>query len=132
MLQSNNNTLTVESCIDFCVHGPNGTSAQYAGIEYGEALHSTIYMDPAKTCFFIGRECYCGQYVSTFSEKLNESAHCIFACNGNSSEICGGRNAITLYNLTDISKTGVAWSLGGGAAWYGTAAVATLLIAALL
>lgn len=79
-----------------------------------------------------GRECYCGQYISTFSEKLNESAHCIYACNGNASEICGGQLAITLYNLTDASKTGVAWSLGSGAAWYGTAAIVTLFAAALL
>ena len=65
--------------------------------------------------------------------KLNESAHCIFACNGNASEICGGQLAITLYNLTDVSKTGgVALSLGSGAAWYGIVALVTLVAAALL
>jgi hypothetical protein len=78
-----------------------------------------------------GRECWCGEYLSTLSSKLNDSK-CDFACNGNASELCGGQLAITLYNLTSDSKTGIAWSLGSGASWYGTAAVGILLFAAFL
>ncbi|KAI7288071.1 hypothetical protein KC345_g108 [Hortaea werneckii] len=55
---------------------------------------------------------YCGQYLSALSEEINATAHCVYSCNGNSSELCGGRLALTLYNLTDASKTGNAWSMG--------------------
>ncbi len=80
-----------------------------------------------------GRECYCGAYISTFSDKLNETSHCIYACDGNSSQICGGALALTLYNLTSDSKTGIAWSLvSSQPAWYGTAALAMLIVAAVL
>jgi len=80
-----------------------------------------------------GRECYCGAYLSSFSEKLNETARCIYACNGNSSQVCGGQLALTLYNLTSHSKTGIAWSLGSSQpAWYGIAAFVTLVAAAML
>jgi hypothetical protein len=82
---------------------------------------------------FLGRECWCGQHLSELSEKLNESTRCIYSCNGNSSEICGGPAALTLYNLTAVdSQTGIAWSQFSGAAGYGTLAVITLIIAAFL
>ena len=99
--------MTIQSCLTYC----SISSMQYAGLEYG-------------------RECYCAKYLSSFSEKLNDS-RCLFACNGNASEICGGSLAITLYNRTSSSETGVAWSLGG-ANWYGVMGVVTLVIAALL
>jgi len=86
---------------------------RYAGLEYG-------------------RECYCGAYLSILSEKLNETARCIYACDGNASEVCGGALALTLYNLTSNSKTGTAWSITGQPAWYGTAAIITLVLAAML
>jgi hypothetical protein len=108
------------SCLSFCSQGSNGATMQYAGIEYG-------------------RECYCGAYLSTLSTKFdNESAHCVYACEGNSSEVCGGALALTLYNLTDnasgksSSKTGLAWSFTEQSAWYGMAAVVSLVVAAVL
>lgn len=80
----------------------------------------------------LGRECYCSPYLSSLSEKLPDS-RCIYSCVGNASEICGGQLALTLYNLTGAdSKTGIAWSQFSGAAGYGTLAVITLIIAAVL
>ncbi|KAK5119512.1 hypothetical protein LTR85_007612 [Meristemomyces frigidus] len=113
-MSSANNTMTAASCLDFCSQGNNGTTMQYAGIEYG-------------------RECYCGQYLSALSEEINATARCIYACDGNSSEICGGALALSLYNLTDASKHSIAWSLvAAQPAWYGTAALITLIVAAVL
>ncbi|KAK4556142.1 hypothetical protein LTR86_006839 [Recurvomyces mirabilis] len=113
-MESANNTMTISSCLAYCSQGFNGATMQYAGLEYG-------------------RECYCGAYLSVLSEKLNETASCRYACDGNASQICGGALALTLYNLTSESKTGIAWSLvGGQPAWYGTAAVAMLIVAAIL
>lgn len=101
--------MTIAECLDYC----DNASMKYAGIEYG-------------------RECYCSQYVSVLSEKLNETARCNYACNGNGSEICGGQNAITLYNRTSDAR-GMAWgSTPGGGAVYGVAALLSLAFAAYL
>lgn len=107
--------MTAASCLDFCSQGNNGTTMQYAGIEYG-------------------RECYCGQYLSALSEEINATARCTYACDGNSSEVCGGALALTLYNLTESStKHSLAWSLvAAQPAWYGAAAIITLIVAAVL
>lgn len=80
-----------------------------------------------------GRECYCSPYLSALSEKLPDS-RCIYSCVGNASEVCGGRLALTLYNLTGsaASKEGRAWRLFDGAAGYGTLAVVTLIFAAVV
>ncbi|TKA83721.1 hypothetical protein B0A55_00271 [Friedmanniomyces simplex] len=113
-MTSANNTMTVSSCLEYCSQGYNGATMQYAGLEYG-------------------RECYCGAYLSALSEKLNESARCIYACDGNSSQVCGGALALTLYNLTSDSKTGIAWSLvSAQPAWYSAAALVMLIVAAVL
>ena len=79
-----------------------------------------------------GRECYCSPYISALSEKLNDS-ECIYSCIGNESQVCGGRLALTLYNLTAAeSKTGIAWSQFSGAMGYGMLAAITLVIAAVM
>ncbi|KAK1036991.1 hypothetical protein LTS16_013256 [Friedmanniomyces endolithicus] len=124
-MSSANNTMTVSSCLAYCAQGYNGATMQYAGLEYG-------------------RECYCGAYLSAFSTQFpNASAHCVYACDGNGSQICGGALALTLYNLTTSSssssggqsKSGAAaWSLvaPGQSAWYCAAAVVMLGVAAVL
>ena len=105
------NAMTPSTCLKYCSVGKTGPS-QYAGLEYG-------------------RECWCGQELSDLSDKLNESSKCMYSCAGNSSEVCGGHLALTLYNLTsDDLKTGIAWSRFSGAAGYGTLALVTLMIAA--
>ncbi|KXS99386.1 hypothetical protein AC579_8802 [Pseudocercospora musae] len=102
---SANNTMTIDSCLDYC-------STQYAGLEYG-------------------RECYCSPYLSALSDKLNES-RCDYACNGNASQLCGGRLSLTLYNRTSDSKEGIAWSLGGQSTFYGLASAVFMVLAAFL
>lgn len=108
--QSATNTLTPLTCLTFC------SDTQFFGLEYG-------------------RECYCANYLSSFSVKLNES-RCNYACNGNSSEICGGSLALTLYNRTGDARTGGgAGRLLGNAGVgmvYGVAGLGMLVLAAVL
>jgi hypothetical protein len=109
-IQTANNSMTVDSCLAYCANA----NAQFAGLEFG-------------------RECYCSPYLSVLSERLNGSDKCNYACNGNSSQICGGMLALTLYNRT-AGTTGVAWRLGSTeqATFYGFAAFVFMLVAAVL
>lgn len=52
-----------------------------------------------------GRECWGAKYLSAFSTELSDS-NCSYACEGNSSEVCGGSLTITLFNLTQSSTSG--------------------------
>jgi len=132
--------MTTADCLAFCAQGFNGQTMHYAGLEYGMVTITHCDTIPDKSMArgaylraTAGRECYCGAYLSAFSEKLNETARCVYACDGNASQVCGGQLALTLYNLTSESKTGIAWSLvAGQPAWYGTAAIITLIAAAML
>ncbi|EME81283.1 uncharacterized protein MYCFIDRAFT_176579 [Pseudocercospora fijiensis CIRAD86] len=77
------------------------------------------------------------EYLSALSEKLNKTARCDFACDGNSSQICGGRLALTLYNRTNSGdeKEGGAWRLVGGqrqSLVYGVVSGGFVVLAALL
>lgn len=97
-----------------------------------DSMHGTMRQTSHLTTRVTGRECYCSPYLSALTEKLSDS-RCIYSCVGNASEVCGGQLALTLYNLTAAdSKTGIAWSQFSGAAGYGTLAVITLIIAAVL
>lgn len=69
--------MTIESCQAFCSSSTNNYGL--AGLEFAS-------------------ECYCGnglQSGSTLGQK-----NCNMPCNGNSSEICGGSSALSVYNLT--------------------------------
>lgn len=111
--------MTIFACLSFCSNSQTkGRPTQYAGLT-------------------AGRQCFCSSQLSLLSERLNESERCIFSCDGNSSQICGGPDALTLYNLTaemegEFKTTGIAWSQFSGAAGYGTLAVITLVVAAVL
>jgi len=59
-----------------------------------------------------GRECWGSGNLNSYSTQLNESA-CGYECVGNSSQVCGGSLALTLYNLTS-SKTSAASTVGAG------------------
>ena len=72
---ADNNAMTVESCQAFC----NTNNYGLAGVEYGH-------------------ECYCGNALQSYS-ALGFTG-CNMACSGNTSEICGGRSRISVYNLT--------------------------------
>lgn len=67
---------------------------QYAGLEYS-------------------RECWCAPYLNTLSEPLDASA-CDYACEGNTTERCGGSLALSLYNLTDAAAESGAVGRRGG------------------
>ena len=123
--------MTAATCLEFCASESDGKSAQYAGLEKGKI--STTPNSQFSSNSASGRECWCAPSLSVLSEKLIDQARCTLACSGNSSEICGGQLALSLYNLTSLnSKTGIAWSQFSGAAGYGTLAVITLIIAAVL
>jgi hypothetical protein len=72
--------MTVEICTTACLN--NGY--QYAGVEYAN-------------------ECYCDSQIAASAES---SSACTMACAGNSTEICGGSNAINIYNSTTPASTG--------------------------
>ncbi|KAF1983557.1 WSC-domain-containing protein [Aulographum hederae CBS 113979] len=88
-------TMTPPLCFAFC-----GSNVQYAGLEYG-------------------RECWCADYLSALSNKLDDS-ECNMPCMGDDTEACGGRLALTLYNRTleapasgaGVVRVGKSWELG--------------------
>ncbi|KAK6439478.1 hypothetical protein LTR95_004311 [Oleoguttula sp. CCFEE 5521] len=88
-LNSNNtqsDDMSVEVCAAFCAGGPG---YRYYGVEYGS-------------------QCYCGnafasvaQLLNTTSSPTNDSA-CSIRCAGSNPELCGGANALSIYNVTDF------------------------------
>lgn len=78
--------MTVEKCIDFC----KGKSTKYAGIVYGS-------------------QCFCGGSVAE-DRAPGTASNCLMKCRGKDSEVCGGADAISLYEAcsggacTNLSK----------------------------
>jgi len=72
--------MTVDTCLNYCAGG----NYAFAGLEYT-------------------KECYCSQLLSALSVKLPESS-CNLACAGNSSQICGGPLALTVYQAKTSKK----------------------------
>ncbi|CAG8958428.1 hypothetical protein HYFRA_00011105 [Hymenoscyphus fraxineus] len=66
-------TMTVESCIAFCI----GRNFAYAGVEYGS-------------------ECYCGNTIAASATQAT-AGDCNMPCAGNSTETCGGGNRVNVY-----------------------------------
>lgn len=60
--------MTVADCLAFC--GTGATQYRYAGLEYSY-------------------QCWCAQYLSAASAKLDDAA-CDLPCAGNGSTVCGG------------------------------------------
>lgn len=69
--------MTIESCQSFCNNANYGLS----GLEFGQ-------------------ECYCGNALQNYA-ALGKTG-CSEVCTGNSSEICGAANLISVYNNTDF------------------------------
>ena len=65
--------MTVENCVSFC----DGKDFIYAGLEYYQ-------------------ECYCGNYILNGGAETTAS-DCSFPCTGNSAEICGAGNRLSMY-----------------------------------
>ncbi|KAK6496543.1 hypothetical protein TWF481_001545 [Arthrobotrys musiformis] len=76
--------MTVGKCLEIC---KGGGSYNYAGLEYTS-------------------ECWCGPYLSDFSQKL-EDGQCDLGCAGNNSQACGGALRVSVYKLQSNSAIGV-------------------------
>jgi len=68
----NTQNMTVEKCVAEC----KGNGFRYAGLEYYG-------------------ECYCGATVN--GKQASSPSQCSFACTGNSSQVCGGNDRISVY-----------------------------------
>ena len=69
--------MTIEKCQSFCSSSTNNYGL--AGIEYGG-------------------ECYCGNGLQSYSAVGFKG--CDMPCSGNKTELCGGNNRLSVYNLT--------------------------------
>ncbi|CAG8809637.1 19581_t:CDS:2, partial [Racocetra persica] len=69
--------MTIEDCLKFC----GGNNFKYAGLE-------------------VGSQCFCdNDYRSLTRLSIEE---CSSSCEGNSSQICGGPLALSIYNASDF------------------------------
>ncbi|KAJ4466229.1 hypothetical protein J3R30DRAFT_3311125 [Lentinula aciculospora] len=73
-------SITAVGCIDYCSFN-NWT---YAGVEFGS-------------------ECYCDEVLHEIDSQETAASDCNMACNGDSSETCGGPNRIDVYWDGDLS-----------------------------
>ncbi|KAL9113797.1 MAG: hypothetical protein Q9227_002243 [Pyrenula ochraceoflavens] len=79
----NSSGMTTESCMSYCSSGTN--NYRYAGTEFGT-------------------ECYCGDILENFSTTGQKT--CTKACAGNSTEICGGASALSVYRNSKFTTAG--------------------------
>ncbi|CAK7566564.1 MAG: hypothetical protein SEPTF4163_004511 [Sporothrix epigloea] len=73
-LSQANSQMTYEKCAAFC------SSYAFFGVEYGD-------------------QCYCGNYLTTSSNKTAES-DCSIPCTGDASELCGAGSRLNVYYQT--------------------------------
>ncbi|KAI9449832.1 WSC domain-containing protein, partial [Lactarius psammicola] len=65
---------SVEGCTDAC----NARNYSLAGLEFAQ-------------------QCWCDNSINNGGAQI-DSTHCMLACSGNSSEICGGANSLVIYS----------------------------------
>lgn len=83
--EPDSSTLTVQSCIKTCV----GLGFSIAGMEYYT-------------------QCYCGDAIINQGAEATSDSDCNTACGGNSAEICGGGDRMSIYsNQTTLDVTPV-------------------------
>lgn len=89
------NGMTIELCTTYCA----SKNLPLAGLEYsrGRARLLLAFVIQSEL-LLISLECYCGLNLSNNS-TLGFSG-CSMACNGNSSETCGGPSRLSVYNNT--------------------------------
>ncbi|ORY85433.1 WSC domain-domain-containing protein [Protomyces lactucae-debilis] len=89
-----NNVTSIGCFTDFYPQSRVLDGANTASDEMTEAVCSAFCAQRAFTLFGteFGRECFCGNTLPTVS-----SSGCTQSCAGDSSEICGGSNAISVY-----------------------------------
>ncbi|WVQ80219.1 hypothetical protein IAT38_002324 [Cryptococcus sp. DSM 104549] len=88
-VQTSGSAMTIESCTATCL----SYGFQVAGVEYGN-------------------ECYCG--TTDDLDGALVSGQCYMPCAGDSTEICGGPNAINVFINTDVEPASVVLPTG----WY--------------
>jgi len=83
--------MTIENCIAFC------DGYRYAGVEYGT-------------------QCFCGDSLAEGVRGSADTAECQMQCAGDSSEYCGGSDALSVYKRCSgactnkvLSKRGAEW-----------------------
>ena len=91
--ERDNSTLTVESCIATCA----AAGYAIAGMEYAT-------------------QCFCGSAVPAANAPLpNIPGLCAMPCGGNAKEVCGGPNALSLYQACGSgSCTNAGYVIPGG------------------
>ena len=72
--EPDSDTLTVESCVQTCID----LGYSIAGMEYST-------------------QCFCGNYIFDGGYLASQDTDCAMTCGGNSSEICGGPNRMSIY-----------------------------------
>lgn len=100
-------------CQNFCATAQGGRGWQYWGTEYETHQHSQPILSPSVGHMLTnpslynryGSECYCGNTISgtnflTTPTTSITNATCNKRCTGVGDEICGGPNALSLYNNT--------------------------------
>lgn len=101
-------SMTVELCLAAC----GAASFRYAGLEYSE-------------------ECYCDNKIGNYGAL--QTSGCTMTCNGNTAEICGGPNRLSLYFTntssvtTSTSPTGTGTSSVSGTSTASTTPVSSSL-----
>ncbi|WVF71754.1 hypothetical protein IAT40_006562 [Kwoniella sp. CBS 6097] len=78
--RTSSSSMTPETCINYCA----GQGWQYAGVEYGS-------------------ECYCGDYLANGADLSLTSGGCTMSCSGDKAQVCGGSNALQLYQNPDLA-----------------------------
>jgi hypothetical protein len=72
--QPDSSTLTVEACVQTCI----GLNYSVAGMEYST-------------------QCFCGDYIFDGGSLASSDSDCAMTCGGNTAEICGGPNLMSIY-----------------------------------
>lgn len=73
--QPNNDDMTVESCITVCA----SKGYTVAGMEYSS-------------------QCFCDDYLRDNTTRADSDSACAMSCSGDSGEICGGPNLLSVYS----------------------------------
>lgn len=73
--------MTVEKCVDFC----KSKNKSYAGLEFGS-------------------QCYCANSLPTDREPGKGANNCLMKCGGNSDQVCGGADSLSLYQAMSKVK----------------------------
>lgn len=81
LVQENDNpTMTIESCINLCI----SSGYTVAGMEYSD-------------------QCFCDDYVRNNASLASSDSQCAMTCAGNTNEICGGPNLLSIYSNATIT-----------------------------